>query len=153
MISAVKRLFCLVLPAILCSGCDTLKGPNQSYIAPAVEGRVVDSASGEPLEDARIQRHLREPTRSDPLATKGAEQLRQVPTLKSDAEGNFKIAPVKGGYLLMERSGVFQFTLVVRHSTHQTLTTNIDLLKIKPIKTNDVVTVFVGDLPLELKEP
>lgn len=152
MLRCVNRLFCLALPALLLVGCDTLKGPNQSYVAPAVEGRVVDAESGEPLRDARIQRHLRQPTKTDPLAHRGAERLRQVPTLRSDAKGQFRIAPEKGGYLLLERSGVFQFTLVVRHSTHQTLTTNIDLIKVKPIRTNNVLTVFVGDLPLEAME-
>jgi len=75
-----------------------------------------------------------------------------VPTLRSDAEGYFQIAPIKSGHLLLEQSGVFEFTLVVRCSKYQTLTTNIDLIKIKPFKTNNVLTVFVGDLPLELDE-
>lgn len=145
----MKRLFCLGLLACLWSGCDSLKGPNQSYIAPAVEGRVVDAASGEPLSDARIQRYLGKPTKSNPLSEKGAQRLLVVPTLNSDADGRFRIAPVRGGYLLLSQPGVFEFTLVVRQSSHQTLTTNIDLLKIKPIKTNNVSTVFVGDLPLE----
>ena len=146
-------MFCLIPPVLLLAGCDTLKGPNQSYIAPAVEGRVVDGVSGQPLRDARVQRHLKPPARSNSFSTKGAEKLRTVPTLRSDPEGRFRIAPEKGGYLLLERPGVFEFTLVVRHPTHETLTTNIDLLKIKPVKTNKVLTVFVGDLPLSGKGP
>jgi hypothetical protein len=113
---------------------------------------VVDAGSGAPLPDARVQRYLSEPTRTDPLAEKGAQRLQTVPALKSDAGGQFLISPQKGGYLLFQRHGVFQLTLVVRCSGYQTLTTNIDLVKIKPIKTNDVLTVFVGDLPLEPKE-
>ena len=146
-------MVCRILPVLLLAGCDTLKGPNQSYIAPAVEGRVVDAATGEPLRDARVQRHLKPPTRADSFSTKGAEKLRTAPTLRSDADGRFRIAPDKGGYLLLERPGVFKFTLVVRHPTHETLTTNIDLLTIKPVKTNNVLTVFVGDLPLSGKGP
>ncbi len=148
----MNRLCFLLFLTLLWAGCDTLKGPNQSYIAPAVEGRVVDAASGQALPDARIQRHLRAPTQSDPLATHGAERLLTVPSLRSDTEGRFRIAPEKGGYLLLERPGVYEFMLVVRHSTHQTLSTNIDLAKIKPIKTNNVLTVFVGDLPLNASE-
>lgn len=148
----MKRLFCLVLPAVLLAGCDTLKGPNQSYVAPAVQGRVIDAESGAPLEEARIQRHLRKPTKIDPFAEKGSQKLRQVPTLRSDPEGHFQIAPIKSGHLLLEQSGVFEFTLVVRCASYRTLTTNIDLVKIKPFKTNNVLTVFVGDLPLEPEE-
>lgn len=152
MLHGMKQLFCLALPGILLVGCDTLVGPNQSYIAPAVEGRVVDAATGAPLENARVQRYLKEPAKTDPLAEKGAQRLQTVPSLKSDAEGRFRIKPEKGGYLLFQRPGAFQLTLVVRCSAYQTLTTNIDLVKIKPVKTNDVLTVHVGNLPLEPKE-
>ncbi len=145
----MKRWFCLALFSVLVSGCDTLKGPNQSIVAPAVEGRVVDAVSGKPVSDARIQRHLQKPAKSDPLAEKGAQRLLLEPTVNSDANGRFSIAPEKGGYLLFSQPGVYAFTLVVRHPTHQTLTTNIDLLEIRPVKTNDVLTVFVGDLPLD----
>lgn len=145
----MKRLLWLVCLSAFSTGCDTLKGPNQSIVAPAVEGRVVDAVSGEPLPDAGIQRFLRAPSKSDPLSEKGAERLLQVPTVSSDAHGVFRIAAEKGGYLLFSQPGVFAFTLVVRHPTCQTLTTNIDLLEIRPVKTNGVSTVFVGDLPLK----
>ncbi|MCU0770843.1 MAG: hypothetical protein MUE94_03600 [Verrucomicrobia bacterium] len=142
----------LLFAALVSVGCDTLKGPNQSYVVPAVEGRVVDVCSGQALPHARIQRHLRAPAKSDPLDRHGSEQLLMVPTVRSDAEGRFWIAPEKAGYLLLEHPGVLEFTLVVRHATHQTLTTNIDLVHIKPVKTNNLLTVFVGDLPLEPKD-
>jgi hypothetical protein len=138
---------------LLLTGCDTLKGPNQSYVAPAVEGCVVSAVSGQPLPDARIQRYLRNPNRSDPLDNHGAERLLTVPSVRSGADGQFRIAPEKGGYLLLEHPSVLQFTLVIRHATHQTLTTNVDLAQIKPVKTNNVLTVFVGDLPLTSKGP
>jgi len=144
----VKRILALLIPLLLLTGCDTLKGPNQSFVAPAVEGRVVDAESGAPLQKAGVQRYLEPPSKQDPLAEKGAQRLMTVPTIRSGPDGRFQIGPQRGGYLLMSHPGVFQITLVVRHDTHQTLTTNIDLIKVKPIKTNGVPTVLVGDLPL-----
>ena len=148
----MKHVCGLLLAACLWTGCDTLKGPNESDVAPAVEGRVVDAVSGAPLPDARVQRYLSEPKPSDPLKEHGAERLFTVPSVRSDAEGRFRIDSAKGGYLMFARPGVFGFTLVVRHPTHQTLTTNIDLLKFKPVKTNGVLTTLVGDLPLDPKQ-
>ena len=152
MLDLMKRLLCLAVPAMLLTGCDSLKGPNQSYVAPAVQGRVVDAGSGAPLPDARIQRYLSKPANTDPLSEKGAERLMTVPVIRPDAEGRFCVDPKRSGHLLFERTGVFQFTLVVRCAAYQTLTTNIDLIKIKPVKTNNVLTVFVGDLTLQPKE-
>ena len=71
--------------------------------------------------------------------------------VRTDQDGTFRMKPLKGGYLLLERPAAYQFTLVVRHSGYQTLTTNIDLLVQRPVKTNHVLTVFVGDLPLKPK--
>jgi hypothetical protein len=152
MLSIMKQLFPLTLTAFLLAGCDTLVGPNQSYVAPAVEGRVVDARSGAPLQNARVQRYLGEPAKPDPFAEKGAQRLQSVPALRSDAEGRFRISPEKGGYLLFQHSPVLELTLVVRCASYQTLSTNIDLIKLKPVKTNDVLTLFVGDLPLDPTE-
>lgn len=151
MFRLVKRIFWMLMPVLLWTGCDTLKGPNQPYIAPAVEGRVLDAVSKEPLEDAHVQRYLGKPTRADPFAEKGAQRLMTVPVLNSDAQGRFKISPDRGGNLLFSTPPVYEITLVVRHDTHETLTTNIDLIKMKPVKTNKVWTLFMGDLPLEPK--
>lgn len=139
------------MPVLLSLGCDSIKGPNQSYLAPAVEGRLVDATSGEPLPDGWVKRYLGKPSKPDPLAEKGAQRLMTVPTVTSDENGQFQIAPEKGGYLLMTPAPVYNITLVARHQGYETLTTNIDLLKIKPVKTNKVLTVFVGDLPLKSK--
>lgn len=139
------------MPVFFSLGCDTLKGPNQSYIVPAVEGRVVDARSGEPLEEARVQRYLGKNTQPDPLATKGAQRLLLVPTVNSDPQGQFRISPEKSGNLLLEPQPVYEITLVIRHATHQTLTTNINLIQIRPVRTNKVPVLQLGDVPLEPK--
>jgi len=144
----VKRVAFLLQAWVLCVGCSSLKGPNQSYLAPEVEGRIVDANSHEPLEGAVVQRHLSPPSRTDPLSEHGATRLLQNPTQKTDVQGRFTIPAERGGYLLVSHPGATQFWLVIRHDSFQTLTTNIDLIKIRPVKTNKLYSVNVGDLPL-----
>jgi len=145
----MKTYAALTLLAILMIGCDTLKGPNQGYIAPAVEGRVVDARSGAPLPDVIVKRYLEKPERENPLATHGASKLMQVPFATTDAQGHFLHDAERGGYLLFEHPGAYEIYLVLQRKGYETLTTNIDLVKIKPVKTNDLLIVHVGDLPLE----
>ena len=147
----MKNYWPLLLVVLLALGCDTLKGPNQGYVAPAVEGRVVDARTGDPLEGVRVKRYLEEPEQQDPLATKGATKLMQVPTASTDRDGHFFIVPEKGGYLLFEHPGVYELFLTLQRKDYQLLQTNIDLVKLKPVKTNKVLTVHVGDLPLSPK--
>jgi len=149
----VKQFCWILFAGVFCVACDTLKGPHQSYLAPAVQGRIVDADSGEPLQNARVQRYLGKPTpNKDPFAEKGAQHLITVPVVNSDESGLFSIAPERGGYLLLEQPPVYEITLVIRHRTHQTLTTNIDLAKLKPVKTNDVLTLYLEDIPLEVDQ-
>jgi hypothetical protein len=110
---------------------------------------VVDATTGEPLLKARVQRYLGKPTRPDPFTEKGAQHLMTVPIVNTDEHGQFTVAPERSGYLLFAPPPVFELTLVIRHGGYQTLTTNIDLVRIKPVKTNDVVTLILGDVPLE----
>ena len=149
----MKTYVALALLAVMLIGCDTLKGPNQAYIAPAVKGRVVDAQSGVPLEGVLVKRYLEKPGQEDPFATHGASKLMQVPFATTDAEGYFFHDPERGGYLLFEHPGAYEIYLVLQCKGYTTLTTNIDLVKIKPVKTNDLLVVTVGDLPLESKPP
>jgi hypothetical protein len=142
----MKEFCWLLLTTMLLTGC---QGRKEGYLAPAMKGRVVDAVSGDPLPDAHLKRHLGKPAQSDPFAEKGAQRLKTARRVDSDALGRFTIPPERGRYLLAYPPPVYDLTLIIRHAGHQTLTTNIDLIKIRPFETNGVLTVEVGDLPLE----
>ena len=150
-IRAMRILFSMLLLAVLVVGCDTLRGPNQGYIAPAVEGCVIDASTGEPVKGVLVKRYLERPGQKDPLDTRGATKLLQVPTDSTDSDGSFHIVPERGGYLLFEHPGVYELFLTLQRRHYEVLVTNVDLVKIKPFKTNNVLTVHVGDLPIRPK--
>ena len=147
----MKRLLTLTVILTLGTGCGSVKGPHQSYLVPAIEGRVVDADTGEPVVGARVQKLVGlQATKTTAFETKGAQQLMKPAAVKVNSNGQFNFKPEKGGYLLFNQPGVYSFKLVVRQKDYQTLSTNIDLLEVKPIKTENGPLVNVGNLPLQL---
>ena len=146
MLGRMKHFFWMLMGAMVFAGC---QGRKDSYLAPAMVGRVVDAGSGQPLDDAHLKRHLGKPAQNDPWAEKGAQRLKTERMVDTDALGRFTVPPEKGRFLLAYPPPVYDLTLVIRRDRYLTLTTNIDLIKIRPFETNGVLTVVVGDLPLQ----
>ena len=138
----------MLMPMVLACGCKSVTGPDVTILIPAIQGRVVSVGTGDPLEGARVQRLPAQTKEADPFETKGAQRLKQPLTVRCDASGRFHFPPEKGGYLLVSPPLVYEFRLRAWHGGHEGLVTNIDLVRIRPYKTNDVLTVDVGDLAL-----
>jgi hypothetical protein len=146
MLDGMRHFFWMLMGAMAFTGC---QGRKESYLAPAMVGRVVDADSGQPVEDAHLTRHLGRPKEYDPWAEKGAQRLKTERMANTDALGRFTVPPEKGRFLLAYPPPVYDLTLVIRCDRYVTLTTNIDLIKIRPFDTNGVLTVVVGDIPLQ----
>ena len=145
------RWFWLGLAAVAWAGCDSLRGPHQQVVLPEVRGRVVDAATGGPLSGARLERLSANRRSKDPLDQHAAERQMAPTPIRTDADGRFLFGEVRSGNLLFERAPVYVFTLTARQAGYLPLSTNIDLLKLRPVKRDGVLTVDVGDLRLERK--
>jgi hypothetical protein len=142
----------LAVTVLLLAGCGSLKGPHQQYTSPAVSGRVLEAATGQPLKGARVSRLTSRPEADDPFLKTAGEQLIADSPIITGTDGTFYIPAVRAAYLLFGPSGSLTLTLRAEHSGFLTLTTNLDLVKIKSEKTERGPEVRAGDLRLRAKE-
>lgn len=130
-------------------GCSSLRGPHQEYTLVAVKGRVVNAQTGEPIEGARVYRQVGPQSNYDPHRMKGAELLTLPTPAVTDGNGQFRLPSERSAALLFQSSSITLFRLNVTHSGYQPLSTNIDLIKIRPYKTGRGPEVDVMDLGLQ----
>jgi hypothetical protein len=142
----------LAVAALLLAGCESLRGPHQEYTSPAVSGRVLDAVSGTPLKGARVSRLTSRPEAESPFQKTGGEQLIADSPAITEADGTFYIPALRSAYLVFGSSGSLTLTLRAERSGYLTLTTNLDLVKIKPEKTDRGPEVRAGELRLRAKE-
>ena len=139
--------------AWLLVGCDSLRGPHQGVVAPAVQGRVVDAATLEPVAGARVHRVAGTTPQPSPAERHGGEVLQDPAPARTEPDGSFNLDELRSGYLLFERTPPLLISLRVEHSRYRTFSTNVDLLKVRPVQTSNGAVVAVGDLHLTRRDP
>lgn len=146
-----------VLPILCClagllAGCDSLRGPHQAVVLPAVRGRVVDAVTREPVKAARVTRTAGESAMSNPASPQhGGERLQETPPARTAKDGTFEMGEVRGGFLLFERIPPLLVSLRIEHGAYRTFTTNVDLLVVKPVQTPEGSVIEVGELAVQPK--
>jgi hypothetical protein len=146
------RYFFLGLTLVLAvTGCGTLTGPNQEYIAPAVRGRVVDGRTSQPIAGASVRRHPGNPPPRDPFPKKGGVLLMEPAPAVTDAQGYFRIPAEKSAHLLLTPSATLLITVLAEHSQYSATRTNLDLLLVQPVPTPHGPEVDAGELRLQPK--
>jgi len=148
---AMFKLLSLGIATLLLAGCGSVRGPHQQYDAPAVSGRVLDDATGQPLKGARVSRLAARPRAEDPLSKTAGEKLIADSPVITEVDGAFYIPAVRSAYLLFSPSTSLLLTLRAEHSGYLALTTNLDLVKIKADKTDRGPEVRAGELRLKAK--
>jgi len=138
---------------VVLTGCDSLRGPHQGIVAPAVEGRVLDAVTFEPVAGARVHRLSGTDPVPKPSERHGGEVLQDPAPASSAPDGSFRLGAIRGGYLLFERTPPLLVSLQVEHSRYRTFSTNVDLLKVPPAQTSNGAVISVGDLHLTPKRP
>lgn len=145
------KTLCLCAATLTLASCGSVRGPHQQYTAPAVSGRVLDAASGEPIAGARVGRiHSREQD-STVFPKTGGQQLTIGQPERTGADGSFYLPAQRSAYLLFGPSGSLTVTLQAEKSGYLNLTTNLDLVHIKPVKTSKGPEVRAGELHMRRK--
>lgn len=139
--------------AWLVSGCDSLRGPHQGIVAPAVEGRVLDAVTLEPVTGARVHRVAAGTSTPSAAERHGGEVLQDPLLASTGPDGSFRLGEIRGGYLLFERAPPLLVTLRIEHSRYRMFSTNVDLLKVQPVQMPAGPAIPVGDLRLTPKNP
>jgi hypothetical protein len=147
----MSKTLSIGLLALTLAGCTSLRGPHQEYTAPAASGRVLDGATGQPIQGARVSRLTTRSEADDPFAKTGGERLIEDSPAVTAADGTFYIPALRSAFLLFGSSGSLTLTLRAQHSGYQTLTTNLDLVKVKAVKTDRGPEVRAGEMRLFAK--
>ena len=134
-----------VMVASLSGGCKSMS-PSQ-YIAPRVEGRVLDSQSHQPIKDVRVRRHAADDNYRAEDPPKGAEMIKKAPEVRTAADGTFVMESVRDIALLQE-IGWFSLSLTFQHAAYERFNTNYTLARAtntvsgEPlIKTGDILLI------------
>ena len=135
------------------TGCDSLRGPHQGIVAPAVQGRVLDETTLEPVAGARVYRSAGSTSAPSPAERHGGEVLQEPAPASTERDGRFRLGEIRAGYLLFERTPPLLISLRVEHSRYRMFSTNVDLLKVQPVQTPAGPVIPVGDLHLTPKQP
>jgi len=117
---AVQLIGC-VLAVCVVAGCKSTS-PSQ-YIAPRVEGRVLDAQTRQPIGGVTVQKIN---PGSDPAPgeiPKGAQALQQTPYVRTRSDGAFTLAS-KRNLEFFGRSSWYSLTISFRHSGYASFMTN-----------------------------
>ena len=115
-----------VMVACLSGGCKSTS-PSQ-YIAPRVEGRVLDSQSHQPIKDVQVRRLAADDNHRAEDPPKGGELIRKAPAVRTAADGTFVLDSVRDIALLQE-IGWYSLSLTFQHPAYERFFTNYTLAK------------------------
>lgn len=140
------KTLCLCAATLALASCGSLRGPHQQYTAPAISGRVLDDATDEPIQGARVARVQGREEDPTVFPKTGAERLTEDRAVRTAADGWFYLPAQRSAYLLFGPSGSLSATLRVEKSGYLNVTTNLDFVRIKPVKTSKGPEIQAGDL-------
>jgi hypothetical protein len=134
----------LVMLALALAGCQSTS-PSQ-YIAPRVEGRVVDAQSHQPIAGVRVQRVTPDQNPNVDQTRPGDRALEQTPGVSSRKDGTF-VLDSERDLELFRRTGWYSVTLSFTHSGYAPMTTNYSLVNATNTPTGEPL-VRAGDILL-----
>jgi len=138
------RIAFLVLSGLAVAGCKS--GSWGPYVAPCVQGRVLDAETGRPLAGAKVSRTR--PERGG-HSLKGGELLMRKPDIQTDANGCFGLASERVA-TLFRFGGWDSVRLFVQRPGYVTLQTNYSGGSLHVTNTlSDEPLVKTGDILLQ----
>jgi len=139
------RIVCLLLCGAAVAGCKT--GSWGPYVAPCVQGRVLDAETGRPLAGAKVSRTR--PRERGGQSLKGGELLMRKPDIQTDASGCFSMGSER--VLTIFRFGGWDSVrLFVQRTGYVALQTNYSGASLQVTNTaSDEPLVETGDILLQ----
>ena len=111
---------CVIATGII-TGCQSTS-PSQ-YIAPRVEGRVLDAQSRQPLGGVTVRRVNPGAEAATGEVPKGAQAIAQAPDIRSGNDGAFALASDRS-LQLFRRSGWYSVAISFKHAGYASFMTN-----------------------------
>jgi hypothetical protein len=112
--------------ACLSGGCKSTS-PSQ-YIAPRVEGRVLDAQSHHPIKDVQVRRLAADDNYRAEDPPKGGELIKKAPAVRTVADGTFVMDSVRD-FAVLQQIGWFSLSLTFQHPAYERFITNYTLAR------------------------
>jgi hypothetical protein len=139
--------FCKLAVLILACGLWGCKSYSPSqYIAPRVEGRVLDSQSRQPLKDVRVQRVNPDQSYRIDDPPKGGQMMEKTPAVRTAADGTF-VLDSERSLALVRELGWYSVSLSFTHPAYERFTTNYTLAQATNTASGEPL-VKTGDIRL-----
>jgi len=108
------RVALITLVSIL-AGCTT-SSPSQ-YISPRITGRVIDTKTGQPIENVQVRRRGNDERTPSPESAKGGEQMTRSSAAYTKPDGSFIIAS-ESEVAFLRAVGWYSVTLSFEHPAY-----------------------------------
>jgi hypothetical protein len=138
----MRQSIVLGIAFLALTGCSSFRWSD--YVAPQVNGRVLDATTREPVERAAAHRVWGGNQSADPT-TPGAARLLAKDMVLTDAQGRFCLGAVKDA-LTFSSGGMYGVRLSFTHSDYLTINTNVSGTNIFQDSPKTVPTLDVGDI-------
>jgi hypothetical protein len=113
--------------SLMLAACQSWPVLNSQYISPRVKGRVLDTATRQPISNVSIRRVV-PGQRTGPVNTQGAgdRSLEEPPPVRTDAAGAFDLDSERD-LTLVRRSGWYSVSLAFTRRGYERFVTNFTL--------------------------
>ena len=138
----MRELLAAGFLAAVLTGCSSFRWSD--YVAPEVNGRVLDATTRQPVHRAAVRRVWGSSPSPD-AGTPGAAGLLARDIVLTDADGSFRLSAVKDA-LTFSGGGMYGVRLAFTHSDYVTLNTNVSGTNILQDSPKTVPTLDVGDI-------
>ena len=138
------RMLGFVIAACVVAGCKSAS-PSR-YIAPRVEGRVLDAKTRLPIGGVTVWRVGSGEDVATREVPKGAMAMEQTPFVRTGKDGAFALAS-KRNLQLFGRSGWYSIAISFKHSGYASFTTNYTPANATPTTSGEPL-VKTGDILL-----
>jgi hypothetical protein len=133
----------LLFIIIIGDGCKSVS----HYVSPRVEGRVLDSASREPIEGVEVRRLAAENKHRPSQPVKGGQLMMEAPVIRTAMDGTF-VMDSQRTLGFFKKTGWYSLRLSFRHSAYEGFTATYTIAQ----STNSVdgePLVKTGDICLQ----
>jgi len=135
-----------VLAASLITGCQSGSNSPSRYVAPRVEGKVLDAQTRQPIHGVTVRRIGPGTESATGEIPRGAQAMEQAPDVRTGNDGSFALASERD-LELFRRSSWYSVTINFKHPGYASFTTNYTPANATPTARGEPL-VKAGDILL-----
>ena len=144
----MRAAMAVLLVTVAFAGCKSGTGPGTVYLAPRINGRVLDATTRQPLAGVAVQPIVPHQARDAGSLPKGAELLESPRAARTNQAGEFSLPSVRD-LALFGRGGWYTVTIAFEHSRYLRFQTNYSLANVSSNAPPGEPVIEAGDILLQ----